>query len=147
MNAEILSIGDELLIGQVVNTNASWLGEQLSTLGIPVRRVTVVGDTHADVLAAFQRAWEENDVVIVTGGLGPTHDDVTRAAVCDFFDTPLVQNTDVLEDIERMFAERRRPVSAVNRDQAMVPAAARIMRNTAGTAPGYHFNQEDRHFT
>ncbi|MDT8323934.1 MAG: competence/damage-inducible protein A [Bacteroidota bacterium] len=146
MNAEILSIGDELLIGQVVNTNASWLGEQLSQLGITVHRVTVIGDAHADVLAAFRRAWDEHDLVIVTGGLGPTHDDVTRDAVCDFFDTKLVQDADVLADVEKMLTERRRPITDVNRDQAMVPAAARIMRNSEGTAPGYHFTAGDKHF-
>ncbi len=146
MNAEILSIGDELLIGQVVNTNASWLGEQLALLGIPVRRITAVGDSHDEVLRAFQRAWSEQEIVIVTGGLGPTHDDVTRAAVCDFFRTSLVQNDQVLADIEHMFARRKRALSDVNRDQAMVPSSAAILRNTQGTAPGYHFSEGGKHF-
>ncbi|MCB2205671.1 competence/damage-inducible protein A [bacterium] len=146
MNAEILSIGDELLIGQVVNTNASWLGEQFNLLGITVARITAVGDDHEVLLAAFRRAWEEMDIVIATGGLGPTHDDVTRAAFCDFFDTTLVHNADVLTDIERLFADRRRPLTAVNRDQAMVPQAARVMRNSEGTAPGYHLQKNGKHF-
>ena len=146
MNAEILSIGDELLIGQVVNTNASWLGEQLSLLGVDVRRITAVGDDRGQLLEEFQRAWEQQDVVIVTGGLGPTHDDITREAVCAFFNSDLVFNETVLGDIERMFAERKRRVTDVNRDQAMVPAEAEIMRNREGTAPGYHFSKDGKHF-
>lgn len=146
MNAEIISIGDELLIGQVVNTNASWLGEQFSQSGIPIMRVTVVGDDRDEILAAFNRAWKKHDIVIVTGGLGPTHDDITREAVCSFFDTSLVFSETALHDIETMFRERKRPLTDVNRDQAMVPASARIIRNLHGTAPGYHFNEGGKHF-
>ncbi|MFZ1730195.1 MAG: competence/damage-inducible protein A [Bacteroidota bacterium] len=146
MNAEILSIGDELLIGQVTNTNASYLGEQLSLLGITVRRVTTVGDRIEEILDAFNRAWQEQDVIITTGGLGPTHDDVTRNAVCRFFDTVLVENADVLSDVERFLAERKKPISPTNRDQAMVPGGASIIRNQNGTAPGYHFHRENKHF-
>ncbi len=145
MNAEILSIGDELLIGQVVNTNASYLGEQLSLLGVTVRKVTAVGDRMDDLMDAFARAWQDNDIIITTGGLGPTHDDITREAVCRFFDTGLVENTSVLADIERLLAERKRPLSASNRDQAMVPASADIIRNGSGTAPGYHFHRDGKH--
>lgn len=146
MNAEILSIGDELLIGQVANTNASYLGEQLSILGIAVRRVTTVGDRADDLLAAFARAWEDQDIVLATGGLGPTHDDVTRDAVCRFFGTGLVESAEALADVERFLAERNRPVTATNRDQAMVPAAAEVIRNRNGTAPGYHFQRDGKHF-
>lgn len=145
MNAEILSIGDELLIGQVTNTNAAYLGEQLSLLGITVRRVTTVGDRLDDLLQAFARAWDENDVIICTGGLGPTHDDVTRAAVCRFFDTGLVENADVLADVERFLDERKRKPTPANLDQAKVPIGAGIIRNADGTAPGYHFAREGRH--
>lgn len=144
MNAEILSIGDELLIGQVTNTNAAYLGEQLSLLGITVRRVTTVGDRLDDLLQAFTRAWNENDIIICTGGLGPTHDDVTRAAVCRFFDTALVENADVLADVERFLAARKRSATPANRDQAMVPVGAGIIRNADGTAPGYHFTRDGR---
>jgi nicotinamide-nucleotide amidase len=146
MNAEILSIGDELLIGQVANTNASYLGEQLSILGIAVRRVTTVGDRADDLLDAFARAWQEQDIVIATGGLGPTHDDITREAVCRFFETGLVESAEALADVERFLAERNRPVTATNRDQAMVPAAAEVIRNRNGTAPGYHFRRDGKHF-
>ncbi len=146
MNAEILSIGDELLVGQVTNTNASYLGEQLSLVGIMVRRVTTIGDRIEDLLAAFEQAWKEQDIVITTGGLGPTHDDVTREAVCRFFDTELVEDADVLADVERFFAQLQRPLTDSNRNQAMVPAGARIIHNENGTAPGYHFVRENKHF-
>lgn len=144
MNAEILSIGDELLIGQVTNTNAAYLGEQLSLLGITVRRVTTVGDRLDDLLQAFARAWEEHEIVITTGGLGPTHDDVTRDAVCTFFDTDLVEDAAVLADVERFLAQRRRPMAPIHRDQAMVPRSAVVIRNAEGTAPGYHFSRDGR---
>lgn len=144
MNAEILSIGDELLIGQVTNTNAVYLGEQLSLLGITVRRITTVGDRLDDSLRAFTRAWDEVDVVIVTGGLGPTHDDLTRAAVCEFFGCGLVENAEVRADVVRFLAERNRQPSPSNLDQAMVPDGAAIIRNTEGTAPGYHFSRDGR---
>ncbi|MCZ7558355.1 MAG: competence/damage-inducible protein A [Bacteroidia bacterium] len=145
MNAELISIGDELLIGQVVNSNASWLGEHLSMAGLHVRRVTVVGDDLDGIVAAYRRAWEENDIVVSTGGLGPTHDDRTREALLAFFETSLIVNGDVLADIKRFLHDRGRTVSERNRDQAMVPASARVIRNYHGTAPGYHFTEGEKH--
>ncbi len=85
MRAEIITIGDELLIGQVINTNAAFLGREFSSLGIPIVRETTVGDDLKAILKEFRRAWKESDVVIVTGGLGPTHDDISKAAVATFF--------------------------------------------------------------
>lgn len=146
MNAELLSIGDELLIGQVINSNAAWLGDTLASIGIPVRRVTSVGDDHPRIQTAFARAWSEHEVVIVTGGLGPTHDDITRAAIVDFFGTHLVHNPDALAGIEAMFARLGRTLTDVHRDQAMIPACATAIPNTEGTAPGFHVAREGRHF-
>lgn len=146
MNAEILSIGDELLIGQVTNTNATYLGEQLSLLGITVRRITTIGDNIDTLQQEFRRAWQDHDIVISTGGLGPTHDDVTREAFSNVFHMPLVEHDLVLDDITRFLSERRRPVTAANRDQAMVPAGAEIIRNRNGTAPGYYIHQDMKHF-
>jgi nicotinamide-nucleotide amidase len=145
MNAEIISIGDEILIGQVVNSNAAWLGEQCSAAGLRISRVTAVGDDVRDILDAFDSAWRENEVVVCTGGLGPTHDDRTREAVLAFFSTTLIPNSDVLEDIERFLADRGRSMSDRNRDQAMVPASAQVIRNFHGTAPGYHFSEAGKH--
>jgi nicotinamide-nucleotide amidase len=145
MNAEILCIGDELLIGQVVNTNASWLAEQCSSIGIRIRRITVVGDSLEDAGDALTQAWCHNHILITTGGLGPTHDDVTREIVTSFFSTPLREDPVVLSDIERFLADRGRVLSPANRDQAMVPVSAHVIRNSQGTAPGYHFNHEGKH--
>ena len=95
MKSEIITIGDELLIGQVINTNQAFIAEQLNGVGIGVARMITVGDDPVAILEAFRKAWESVDVVIITGGLGPTHDDVTKKAVCTFFDTDLVSNDEV----------------------------------------------------
>lgn len=146
MTAEIISIGDEILIGQVVNTNAAYIGEKLSAIGVRVRRCSVVGDDPGDILDAFRDAWQRSDVVVVTGGLGPTHDDVTRAVVTQFFDTSLVFSPVVFEDITAMFTRLGRRLGEQHRDQAMVPASAAVMRNRHGTAPGTHFTRDGKHF-
>ncbi len=143
--AEIISIGDELLIGQVINSNAAVIGEALSRIGIRVQRVSTVGDDEARMTEALARAWQEHQVVIVTGGLGPTRDDKTREVVTRFFSTRLVRNEDVLRDVEAVFARLGRPLLDVNRDQALVPESCRPIRNPNGTAPGFHFAKEGQH--
>ncbi|HEY6172335.1 MAG TPA: molybdopterin-binding protein, partial [Candidatus Kapabacteria bacterium] len=92
LTAELLSIGDELLIGQIVNTNASYLSERLNEIGVDVHRITTVGDNQKDIMQAMQRAWKENDIVIATGGLGPTHDDISKNIVAKFFKKELVMD-------------------------------------------------------
>lgn len=144
MNAEVLSIGDELLIGQVINTNQAYIAEKLNTVGIPVTRMTTVGDQHAEMLAAFQDAWQHFDIVAVTGGLGPTHDDLTRSVVCDFFRTGLVRDDAALENIKKLFAARGLPMTRINEDQAMVPAGCTVIPNAHGTAPGYYFERDGK---
>lgn len=146
MNAEIVSIGDELLIGQVINTNASWIGEKLTATNIFVRRVTVVGDNNKDILDAFKSAYTMNDIIIVTGGLGPTHDDITRDCVTTFFETELIRNDLVLNDIRERFSRFNRPVTKINEDQALVPGCAVVIRNLNGTAPGYWINKDGKIF-
>ena len=145
MTAEILSIGDELLIGQIVNTNSSWIAEQLSATGINVSRITTVGDSPGAIENAIRSAWNEHDITLVTGGLGPTHDDVTREVVAGFFDDSLVLSDTVLADVTAFFARREREMGDVHRDQAMVPSTARVIRNSNGTAPGMHFERSGKH--
>src|SRR5579872_7273878 len=99
MHAELITIGDELLIGQVVNTNAAYLGRELSALGIPIIRETTVGDDATAILSAFRRAWKSSDVVIVTGGLGPTHDDISKAAVAKFFRARMTLHKPTLKSV------------------------------------------------
>lgn len=146
MNAEIISVGDELLIGQTVNTNASYIGEQCTLAGITVRRITTIGDNRSAMKEAFTSAWQTADAVIVTGGLGPTHDDITRDCVVEFFDTELEFSEEVYADIEEIFRKSKRELSKLNRDQALVPKDAEYIRNTKGTAPGMHFMRDGKHF-
>jgi nicotinamide-nucleotide amidase len=146
MNAEILSIGDELLIGQVTNSNSSFIAEQLNTVGIFVDTMTTVGDDERAILGAFDRAFRAHDVVTVTGGLGPTHDDITRAVVCKFFQTNLTRNDEALENIKRIFARRNIALIKRNEDQALVPQGCIVMQNHFGTAPGYFFERENKYF-
>lgn len=146
MTAEIISIGDELLIGQVINTNQAFIAEQLNRVGISVDRMTTVGDDEQAILTSFQRAFENNDVVIVTGGLGPTHDDITRTAVCKFFNTDLVVDDFALKNIEQIFARRGFSLTKLNEDQARVPRGCIVIQNEHGTAPGYFFERSNKYF-
>ena len=137
MQAEIITIGDELLIGQVVNTNATFLGRELSSLGIPAVRETTVGDDPKSILSAFRRAWKESDVVIVTGGLGPTHDDISKAAVAKFFRAKMALHKPTLKAVRERFARLGyAKMPEVNVGQAMVPEGFRALPNEYGTAPG-----------
>ena len=137
MKAHIITIGDEILIGQTLNTNAAYIGEQLTRHQIKVNGSSVIPDEEEIILKEFKRALTSNDIVLVTGGLGPTHDDLTRKCVVDFFETELVENEEVLSDVKKFFEARGRVLTDTNRDQAMVPKIATPIRNTKGTAPGF----------
>ncbi len=146
MTSEIISIGDELLIGQVINTNQAFIAEQLNGVGISVGRMTTVGDRESEILSAFERAFHQFDVVAVTGGLGPTHDDVTREAVCRFFKVDLVLDQQALENVHRIFERRGVKPQKINEDQALVPHGCSVMQNKQGTAPGYFFERDGKYF-
>ena len=137
--SEIINIGDELLIGQVVNSNASYLSASLNSIGIEVQRVTVIADRREAILSALSAALETNDLVLITGGLGPTNDDITKHVLCDFFNGKLVFSQDAFNDIEQMFALRRFPVTETNRQQAMLPDNCTQIPNSRGTARGMWF--------
>ncbi len=141
--AEIISIGDELLIGQVVNTNASWMGELLFANGIALSRVVTIGDSESELHQALDNALKRVQFVFLTGGLGPTSDDITKPALCSFFKVPLVFNDEAYGYVETLFARRGIAVTARNREQAMVPANAAIIQNANGTAPGMWFEKDD----
>ncbi len=136
MKAHLLTIGDELLIGQTVNTNAAWLGEQLSLLGAEVVGSSVVGDETETIRDELRRAFERADLVVTTGGLGPTHDDVTKKVVADFFGVSLREDAEIARRIESYYAETDRSVPAAVRALAEVPEGFDILENPAGTAPG-----------
>jgi nicotinamide-nucleotide amidase len=136
MSAEVLCIGTELLLGNITNGNARWLAEQLASLGIAHHRQEVVGDNRERLIAAVRAAAGRCRVLITTGGLGPTPDDLTTEAIAAAFDTPLVEHAAIWDDIQTKLSARGRPIAASNRKQALLPAGAQVLPNPAGTAPG-----------
>jgi competence/damage-inducible protein CinA-like protein len=147
MKAHIITIGDEILIGQTLNTNAGYIGSKLADIQIDVKKTSVVGDNEEDILNEFKTAWQNNDLIIVTGGLGPTHDDITRQCVVKYFNTELEKNEDVLEDIKSLFQKSGREVTKINENQALVPKIAKVIRNSLGTAPGMWIEKDSKIFT
>lgn len=136
MRAEIISIGDEMTFGQRLDTNSQWLSQQLGDLGVPVAFHTTVGDNLSDNVLVLKQACERADLVICSGGLGPTADDLTRQAVADMLGVELVQDDAALAHIEALFARRKRPMPASNRLQALFPRGSRVVPNPHGSAPG-----------
>ncbi|MEM9144464.1 MAG: competence/damage-inducible protein A, partial [Bacteroidota bacterium] len=137
MLAEIVTIGDEILIGQIVDTNSAFIAKELNKIGISVNQITSVQDDSAHIQQALEEAGTRAKVVIITGGLGPTKDDVTKQAFCDFFQDTLREDKQVLEHIEFLFANYiSTPISDINRQQALVPSKAEVLPNAQGTAPG-----------
>ncbi len=138
MKAIIISIGDELVLGQTVDTNTAWLARQLASIGIAVSMHLTVADDQSAIERVISHAIPRADVILVTGGLGPTEDDLTRQALAAVLNVPLELNESWLTRLEAFFRDRGRPMPAANRVQAMIPTGARLINNTAGTAPGIH---------
>jgi len=144
--AEIISIGNEILSGYTVNTNATYVSEQMLAIGLPVHWITTISDTSSDILSALQTANHRADVTLVTGGLGPTPDDITRETICKFFKTELVLDKSVEENVEKLLEGRGLTLLESNRMQAMVPAGSFIFQNPIGTAPGIVLKDKNRYF-
>jgi nicotinamide-nucleotide amidase len=144
MKAYIITIGDEILLGNTLNTNAAYIGSQLFDINIPVVKTSVIGDDNSFIMNELKYASEVADIIILTGGLGPTHDDVTRKSIVDFFNTELIESKEVLEDIKTLFEKRKRLVTDVNIDQAKVPKVAEVIRNQLGTAPGLWIERDNK---
>ena len=142
VKVEIITIGDEILIGQIVDTNSAWMGAELSKAGFDVVQITSVHDEVMPIQSALKAALGRADVVLVTGGIGPTKDDVTKRTLCDFFHTRLVHSEAVLQNIQRLYTHRRDVLNDLTRAQAMVPEGATIIQNTVGTAPITWFDCE-----
>ncbi len=140
VKAEIISIGDEILIGQITNTNAQWMAQQLNLIGISVVRLTTVGDERKEMLSSFKEAQTRADIILITGGLGPTSDDITKPVLCEFFGTKLVFNEKCFEDVKFQFESRGIKMPDTNKGQAEVPENCVPIRNKNGTAPGMWFN-------
>jgi nicotinamide-nucleotide amidase len=142
MKAAIITIGDELLIGQTIDTNSAWMGAELSKAGFDVCRMISIHDRREDIIYALHEAVGKTDVVLITGGLGPTSDDITKQTLCEFFNTRLVTNDEVLRMIEGMMSRRNFPMNENNRRQAEVPESCRVLINATGTAPGMWFEKD-----
>ena len=134
--AEILCIGSELLLGNIVNTNAKWLAEQLAILGIPHFRQTVIGDNILRLREAILEASNRSEILITTGGLGPTPDDITTKVISEAFNTPLEQRSEVLIDLKNKSIHKCNKLSESQKKQSLVPKGSQIINNHSGTAPG-----------
>ncbi|QXP61600.1 competence/damage-inducible protein A [Olleya sp. HaHaR_3_96] len=147
MKAEIITIGDEILIGQIVDTNSAFIGKALNSIGVSVYQITSIQDEEAHLLKAFAEAENNADIIIVTGGLGPTKDDITKHTLTKYFDDTLVQNDAVLEHVEHLFKTYiNQPISEINKKQALVPSKAKVLHNQFGTAPGMWIEKGDKTF-
>ena len=141
MKATIINIGDELLIGQVVNTNASTMARLLTGVGIEVVRTEVIGDNRQDIWDAVDKAINTTDAVLLTGGLGPTKDDITKHLLCEYFGSELYENEEALNNVKRIFKARGYELTEVNRRQAWVPRCCQVLNNDLGTAPCMWFER------
>lgn len=146
MLAEIITIGDEILIGQIVDTNSAWMAVRLNEIGIQVKQITTVADHRADIIVALTLASGRADLVLVTGGLGPTKDDVTKQALCTFFECGLRRDSQVLSHVEAIFSRSKRAMLEVNRQQADVLDKADVLFNALGTAPGMWIAHKNKQY-
>lgn len=145
MQAEIITIGDELLIGQIVDTNSAWIAAQLNDIGIHIKQISSVADDGNDIQDALRLAASRADLILVTGGLGPTQDDVTKQAFCEFFDCGLIRDEWVLEHVTEIFRKYKRPMLESNARQADVLDIADVLFNDLGTAPAMWVDWQDKH--
>ena len=141
MKCELISIGDELLIGQTINTNASWLGEQLNNLGFTIAHGLVISDQKIDIINALNQAENRSDIVIITGGLGPTNDDITKYTLTEYFNTTLELDKEIEQNIIDYFNNRNLPILQTNKDQALLPKACQVLPNSRGSASGMWFEK------
>ena len=146
MNTVIINIGDELLIGQIVNTNASWMAEQLNLSGFKVKGINVIGDEREEIIHALKDAEKSAEIILISGGIGPTRDDITKQTLCDFFNTKLAFNEDAFHDIESLFTRRGYPLTELNRQQAELPEGCIGIPNELGTARGMWFEKNTKVF-
>lgn len=147
MLAEIITIGDEILIGQIVDTNSAFIAKQLNKIGVSVYQITSVQDDEAHILKSFKEAEENANIIIITGGLGPTKDDITKKTIAKYFDDTLVRNDSVTENIKRIWADFVvKTPTQVNLDQALVPSKAQVLMNFHGSAPGMWLEKNGKIF-
>jgi len=146
ITAELLTIGDEILYGQIVDTNSQWMSAELSHAGIRVIRKTSVGDQENEILIAFAEAEKRADIVLITGGLGPTSDDLTKPCLANYFDCEIKMHPEALEEVTEFFKSRGRELTEINRQQAALPVCCEKISNKMGTAPGMWFQRNGKVF-
>ncbi|HIC32587.1 MAG TPA: competence/damage-inducible protein A [Flavobacteriaceae bacterium] len=147
MQAEIITIGDEILIGQIIDTNSAFIGKALNSIGVSVYQITSIQDEKEHLIKAFKEAEENADIIIITGGLGPTKDDITKHTLTEYFNDTLVQNDAVLAHVEQLFEKYiMTPISDLNRKQALVPSTCEVLMNKYGTAPGMWIEKGNKVF-
>ncbi|MCG8893757.1 competence/damage-inducible protein A [Tenacibaculum finnmarkense] len=147
MNAEIITIGDEILIGQIVDTNSQWIGQELNKIGVSVYQISSIQDEKQHILNALKEAESRADIVIITGGLGPTNDDITKKTIAEYFkDTEIIEYPAVTEHIKALFKKVNHPYNEVQKYQAQLPSKATLLMNQFGTAPGMWFFENDTAF-
>ena len=147
MQAEIITIGDEILIGQIIDTNSAFISKELNRIGVSVYQITSIQDDKQHILEALQAANQRSQIVIITGGLGPTKDDITKHTLCEYLNDELVQDKEVLQHIEMLFSRYiSTPISDLNRQQALVPSNAIVLKNEFGTAPGLWMEKDQTSF-
>lgn len=144
MYASIITIGDEILIGQTIDTNSAWLGKNLSEIGMELRQTLSISDVPSEIIRALDSSLELSDLVIITGGLGPTNDDLTKKTLVDYFGSKLVLNKSVLASIEGYFSSRKLTILDVHRQQALLPENAEKLTNNYGTASGMWFEKDNK---
>ncbi|MFP4489174.1 MAG: competence/damage-inducible protein A [Bacteroidales bacterium] len=144
MQAEIIAIGDEILIGMTVDSNSAWMGKELTDIGIELYQTTTISDKKEHILKVVDESMQRSDLVLVTGGLGPTNDDITKHTLSEYFDTELVQDESVLKDIRDLLESRGLQMNENNRKQAEVPENCKVLPNKMGTAPGMWFEKNGK---
>jgi nicotinamide-nucleotide amidase len=142
MKAAIISIGDEILIGQVINTNTAFISQKLNPIGVSVAKIIVTGDNEKDIISVLETEFINHDILFITGGLGPTHDDITRSAICKFFSTNLVSSDEARKYVEEFLRQRNRPWSEAAENQTLIPDGAKPIPNKFGTAAGEFFERD-----
>jgi nicotinamide-nucleotide amidase len=144
MLAEIITIGDEILIGQIIDTNSAWMAQQLNTVGVRIKQISSVSDDRQHILNALAEAHQRADVILITGGLGPTKDDITKKTLAEYFGVGFRTDDAALENVKQIFAKYNRPLLDVNIKQAEVPENCEVINNGNGTAPGMWFDYEGK---
>lgn len=145
LNAITISIGDELLSGKTIDSNNAFISQQLNQIGIPVSKKLIIGDVKEDIIAALDWGFQETDILTLTGGLGPTHDDITKMVLCEYFDVSLKMYPDLLEKMKERFARRGFKFAQINTSQAEYPENAELLHNSRGTAQGMYFKHFGKH--